>query len=149
MVTVIKAPFVIALTRTIVGIKSRPQTPRGTELVNVHTKMPKDVNKVFAKQHQTQRKGGSRPPRPPILSRYFGLRMMDPGRPPLPPNIPYHRPLNYPKYVKDFDPNALVIIFKVAIRVNGEIEDVKIVNIFSFTLKTLCLIGVTIIWDTT
>jgi hypothetical protein len=75
--------------------------------------------------------------------------MMDLGRPPLPPNTPYHRPLNYPEYVKDFDPNALVRIFKASIRVNGEIEDVKIVNIFSFTLKTLCLIGVTIIWDIT
>ncbi len=53
MVTFIKAPFVITLTHTIVGIKSRPQTPRGTELINVHTKMPKNMNKVFARQHQT------------------------------------------------------------------------------------------------
>jgi hypothetical protein len=29
------------------------------------------------------------------------LPMVHPGRPPLPPNKPYHWPFNYPKYVKD------------------------------------------------
>jgi hypothetical protein len=39
--------------------------------------------------------------------------------------------------VKDFDPDVHVRVFKVAIRVNGEIEDVEIVNMFSFTLKDI------------
>jgi hypothetical protein len=29
--------------------------------------------------------------------------MVNPSTPPLPPNRPYHRPLNYHEYVKDFD----------------------------------------------
>jgi hypothetical protein len=37
MVIIIEAPFVITLAHTIVGMRSRPQTPRGTKLVNVHT----------------------------------------------------------------------------------------------------------------
>ncbi len=36
--------------------------------------------------------------------------------------------------MKDFDPNAHVRILKVPIRTNGEIEDAKFVNMFSFTL---------------
>jgi hypothetical protein len=32
--------------------------------------------------------------------------MVNPGRPPLPPNRLYHQPLNYHEYVKDYDPNA-------------------------------------------
>jgi hypothetical protein len=50
--------------------------------------------------------------------------MVHPGMPPLPPNGPYRRPLNYLEYVKDFDPNAHVKIFKISIRVNSEIDDV-------------------------
>ncbi len=57
--------------------------------------------------------GPLRPPRPlrPLEpSRYFGLPMMNLGRPPLPPNRPYHWPLNYLEYVKDIDalPSPLV-----------------------------------------
>jgi hypothetical protein len=48
--------------------------------------------------------------------------------PPLPPSRPYHRPLNYPKYVKDFDLNVHVRIFKAAIRANNETHGGKIVN---------------------
>jgi hypothetical protein len=48
---------------------------------------------------------------------------------------PYCRPLNYLKYVKDLNPNAHVIVFKVAIKVDNETYDVEIVNLFSFTLK--------------
>jgi hypothetical protein len=57
------------------------------------------------------------------------------GRPPLPLNKPYHRPLNYPVYVKDPNPNVHVKVFKVAIRANNETNDVKIVNMFNFTFK--------------
>ncbi len=89
------------------------------------------MNIVFAKQPSNLGGGGLGP------LGYFGLPMMDLGRPPLPPNIPYCWPLNYPEYVKDFDPDVHVRVFKVAIRVNGEIEDVEIVNMFSFTLKDI------------
>jgi hypothetical protein len=56
-------------------------------------------------------------------------------KPPLPPNKPYRQPLNCPKYVRDFDTNAHVRVFKVVIKENGETNDEKIVNLFSFTLK--------------
>jgi hypothetical protein len=39
--------------------------------------------------------------------------------------------------VKDSNPNVHVRVFKVTIRANGEIEDAKIVNMFSFTLKEI------------
>jgi hypothetical protein len=58
--------------------------------------------------------------------------MVNPSKPPLPLNKPYHQPFKYPKYVKDFNLNAHVIIFKTAIRTNGEIKDVKNVYFFSF-----------------
>jgi hypothetical protein len=61
--------------------------------------------------------------------------MVNLGMPPLTLNRPYHRPLNYPEYVKDFDPNAHVRIFKAAIRANGKRKDAKIINMFSFTFK--------------
>ncbi len=34
--------------------------------------------------------------------------MMDPGKPPLPPNKLYFRPFNYLEYMKDSNPNARV-----------------------------------------
>jgi hypothetical protein len=49
MVIVIEIPFVTTPTHTIVGMKSKPQTLRGTQLVNVHIEMPREVNEVFAK----------------------------------------------------------------------------------------------------
>jgi hypothetical protein len=73
MITVIEAPFVSTLVHTIVGIKSKPQTPRGTKLVNVHEEMLKEVNKVFISQPSNLR-GGLNPPRParpPRPSKYF------------------------------------------------------------------------------
>jgi hypothetical protein len=39
--------------------------------------------------------------------------------------------------VKDFDPDVHVRVFKATIRANGEIEDVEIVNMFSFTFKDI------------
>jgi len=63
--------------------------------------------------------------------------MVYPGKPPLSPSKPYYRPLNYPKYVKEFNPDAHVRVFKVAIRADNEIDDVKIVNLFSFTFKDI------------
>jgi hypothetical protein len=63
--------------------------------------------------------------------------MVNPSKPPLPPNRPYRQPLNYLGYVKDFHPNVHVRVFNVAIRTNGEIEDAKIVNMFSFSLRDI------------
>jgi hypothetical protein len=60
---------------------------------------------------------------------------MIPNIPSLPQNRPYYRPLNYLEYVKD--PNVYVKVFKVTIRVHGEIKDAKIINLFSFTLKNI------------
>jgi len=65
----------------------------------------------------------------------FLLPVVNQGIPPLPPNKPYCQPLKYTKYVKDFDPNVHVRVFKIVISVNGETKDAKIVNLFSFTLK--------------
>jgi hypothetical protein len=59
------------------------------------------------------------------------------GRPLLPPNRPYCRPLNYLEYVKDFDPNVHVKVCKAANIINNEIDDAKIVNLFSFTLRNI------------
>jgi hypothetical protein len=73
---------------------------------------------------------------------------MNIGIPPLPPNWPYRLPFNYPKFVKDYDPNVHVQVFKTTIRANGEIEDVEIVNLF-LPLEILCLISVTITWEIT
>ncbi len=144
--------FISTLIHTIDGVKSRPQIPRGTKFVSLHEDKPREVNIVFVSQQLDPRGGGSNSPRPPGPlgpPRYFGLPMENLGRPPLPPNKPYHRPFNYLEYVKDFDPYAHVRIFKVAIRTNGETNDAKIVNLFSFTLKGICIINVTIIWENT
>jgi hypothetical protein len=62
---------------------------------------------------------------------------MNPRKPPLPPNKPYHRPLNYLEYVKNSNPNAHIKVFKTTIKANGETKDVKIVNMFSFTFKDI------------
>jgi len=61
--------------------------------------------------------------------------MVNPSKPPLPPNKPYHQPFNYPEYEKDFELDAHVKKFKAAIKINGDIEDAKIVNMFNFILK--------------
>jgi len=45
--------------------------------------------------------------------------------------------LNYLDYVKDFDPNAHVRVFKAAIRSNGEMKDAKIVNIFTSAFRNI------------
>jgi hypothetical protein len=113
--------------------------------------MPKKLNKVFVKQPSYPRGGGSRPPQPPRPSGplgYFRLLMMNLGKPPLPRNKPYRRPFNYSEYVKNSNPDPHVRIFKTTSKTNGETEDVKIINMFSFTLKDIqCLISVIITWE--
>jgi hypothetical protein len=63
--------------------------------------------------------------------------MVNPSRPPLPPNIPYRWSLNYLEYVKDSNPNVHVRVFKATIRINSETNDAKIIILFNFTLKDI------------
>jgi len=102
--------------------------------VSLHEDIPREVNKIFASQPLDPGGDGLDPLRP---LGYSGLPMGNPGTPPLPLNRPYRWPLNYPKYVKDFDPDAHVKVFKVGIRANSETNDAKIVNLFSFTFKDI------------
>ncbi len=98
------------------------------------------MNKLFANQPSDLRGGGLDPPRPPRAPRplgSFGLPTENPSMPPLPPNRPYRWPFNYHEYVKDFNPNAHVKVFKSAIRANTEIDDVEIVSLFNFTLEDI------------
>jgi hypothetical protein len=103
--------------------------------------MPKKVDNFFVGQPLDPAGGGldpqgpPRPPRPPKPLGYFGMPIMNSSKPLLPPNRPYHHPLDYPKYVKDSDPDAHVKVFKVAIRANGETNDAEINNLFSSTFR--------------
>ncbi len=114
MVIVTKVPFVTTPAHIIISMRSRSQTPKETQLVNVDTKMPKKVDKIFV-GHPLDLGGRGidplKPPGPLRPSRYFGLPMMNLCKPPLPPNMPYCRPFNYHEYVKDYDPNAHVTVF--------------------------------------
>jgi hypothetical protein len=98
------------------------------------------VNKAFDNQPLGLGGGNLNSPKPlgpPRILGPFRLPMVNLRRPPLPPNRPYCWPLNYPKYVKDSNPDVHVKVLKVAIRANSEIDDVKIVNMFNFTLKDI------------
>jgi hypothetical protein len=114
--------------------------------VNLHEDILKEVNKISTNLPLDPRGGSSDPLGPLGPPRYFGLLMVNLRKPPLPPNKLNCQPLNYLEYVKDFDPNAHVTMFKATIKANSEIYDVKIVNLFSLTFK-VCPIGVTIIWE--
>jgi hypothetical protein len=116
-------------------MRSKPQTPRETQLVSVHEKMPIEVNIIFIGQSSDLGGGNLDPLGPPGPLRYFGLPMMNPCRLPLPPNRSYCRPLNYLEYVKNSDQDAHVRIFKATIKANGETKYADIVNLFSFTLR--------------
>jgi len=43
--------------------------------------------------------------------------------------------LQYPTHVKDTNPNAHIIVFKKAIKVNGETVKFDIINLFGFTFR--------------
>ncbi len=66
--------------------------------------------------------GGSWPLGPPRPPRSYGFPYMDLDKPLIPPIRPHKKPFNYPKYVKFFDLNVKVRIFKATIRANGEID---------------------------
>ncbi len=51
MVIVIEAPFVITPAHTVIGMKSKLQTPRETKHVNVHIKIPREVDKILLNSH--------------------------------------------------------------------------------------------------
>jgi hypothetical protein len=48
--------------------------------------------------------------------------------------LPYMK-LQYPTYIKDTYSNACIRVFKKAIKTNGEIMEVNIINLFGFTLR--------------
>jgi len=55
-------------------MRSKPQTPKETQLVSVHTKMSRDVDMIFARHPLDLGGGGSNPPGPLGFvkpSRYF------------------------------------------------------------------------------
>jgi hypothetical protein len=90
MITVIEAPFVLALVHIVVGIKSRPQIPKGRELVSFQEDISREVNIAFTNQPLDLGRGNLDPSRPLRPLGPFGLPMVNLGKPPLPPNIPYY-----------------------------------------------------------
>jgi hypothetical protein len=50
MVIVTKALFTTTLARTIIDMKFKPHTLKGINLVNMHIKMPKEVDNIFVGQ---------------------------------------------------------------------------------------------------
>jgi len=137
MVIVTEISVITSLAHIVVTMRSRPQTLKETQLVSVHTEMPREVDMIFVGQSLDLGIGSLERQRPPRPSRYFGLPMMNPSRPSLPPNRSYRQPLDYPEYGKDFDPDAHVRVFKATIKANGETKDAKIINLFSFTFKDI------------
>ncbi len=105
--------------------------------MGLHEDIPQKVNTIFVSQPLNLKGSGLDPPRPLGPLGYFGLPMVNPSMPPLPLNRPYCWPLNYPKYVKNFDPNAHVRVFKATIKANNETNDAKIINLFSFTFRDI------------
>jgi hypothetical protein len=47
MITVIEAPFVSTLVRTVDGVRFRPQTTKGTKFVSLHEDILKEINIIF------------------------------------------------------------------------------------------------------
>jgi len=83
MVIVNETPFTTTSAHTNSGMRSRPHTPRGINLVSIHTKMFTKVDKIFVKQPLDPGEGGLRPLGP---LRYFGLLMVNQSK----LNMPYH-----------------------------------------------------------
>jgi hypothetical protein len=55
MVIITKASFTTTPTHIIVGMRSRPQTPKGTDLANMHIDMSKEVDNFLLDNHQIQK----------------------------------------------------------------------------------------------
>lgn len=48
---------------------------------------------------------------------------------------PFKRPLNYLEYKQNFDLDVHVQVFKIVIKVHGEMIDEEITNMFNFTSR--------------
>jgi hypothetical protein len=48
--------------------------------------------------------------------------------------LPYKK-LQYPTYVKDIDLNVHIKVFKKAIKINDEMVEADIINLFGFTIR--------------
>ncbi len=86
MLIVTEVPFTTTLAHTIVGMRFKPQIPRGANLVSMDTKMPRKVDMIFVGQPSDPIRGKSKPPRtlrPLGPLGYFELPMVNPSRPPL------------------------------------------------------------------
>jgi len=81
IIIVLEVLFILVLINTVIGITSRPHTPRGIEFVNLHEDIPKEVNKIFINQPSDQGRGDLDPLRPLGPPRYFGLLMVHPSMP--------------------------------------------------------------------
>jgi hypothetical protein len=114
--------------------------------------MPKEVNNFFVGQPLDLKGADSNPPGPPgplELIGYFGLSMVNPSRPPLPPNKPYCWSFNYFGYVKDFDLDIHVRFLKLPLKQIMKQMMHKLLICLVLPSKILCLISVTIIWEIT
>ncbi len=60
--------------------------------------------------------------------------MVNLGKPPLPPNKPYCRPLNYLEYVKIL---TQMFMLEYLIKANSETDDAKNVHLFNFTFRDI------------
>ncbi len=68
IITITEVLFVSALVHIVDGVKSKPQTPRGTKFVNLHKYILRKVNIIFTSQPSDLGGGDSNPqglPRPP------------------------------------------------------------------------------------
>ncbi len=61
--TIIETPFTITPTHTIIGMRSKPYTPRGINLVSMHTQMLRKADMTFVRQ-PSNLGGGLGPLRP-------------------------------------------------------------------------------------
>ncbi len=64
-----------------------------------------------------------------------------------PTNKLWYRKFQYPTYAKDINLNVHIKVFKKAIRVNGEIMEVEIINLIGFTLQNISKWGENFVQD--
>ncbi len=62
MILITNVPFVSALVHMIDGVRSTPQTLRGTKFVSLHEDIPRKVNRVFPNQPSNLGGGDLDPP---------------------------------------------------------------------------------------
>jgi hypothetical protein len=77
IIIVTEPPFVSSPIHIVDGVRSRTQTLRTTEFVNLHEDILGEVNKIFANQPLNLGGGDSDPPGPPRPPRYFGVAMVN------------------------------------------------------------------------